>query len=168
MPRIGIALLTFTLAVLLSACGAGLNAETRQIKQVTDGVEGAISTDQYEIKVRNLLVVETVEKAGVIVGTIVNTADTDDALLGLAVNAQVATITGTTTLAKNTPVIFEGESANAKAVIPFLEVVAGQNVTITLFFARAGELTLNAVVRDQRDDYAGISAQMQAVTTSNN
>ena len=99
-----------------------------------------------------------------IVGTLINTSDTDDALLGVAINAQVATLSGNRTLSKNSPIIFEGASANAKAVVPSLDVVAGQNVTVTLFFARGGELTLTAIVRDQRDDYAGITAQMEAVT----
>ena len=49
-------------------------------------------------------------------------------------------------------------------MVASLDVVAGQNVTVTLFFARGGELTLTAIVRDQRDDYAGITAQMEAVT----
>ena len=164
MRRTGIALLTLVLALSLTACGAGFNAETRNITQVTDGVEGAIINDQSEIKVRNLLIVETAEKAGVIVGTIINTSDTDDELLGMAVNTQVATVSGKRIVSNNSPIIFEGVSANAKAVVPLLDVVAGQNVSVTLFFARGGELTLTAIVRDQRDDYAGITAQMEAVT----
>jgi len=166
MRRTGIALLTLTLVLSLTACGTGFNAETRNITQITDGVEGAIINNQSEIKVRNLLIVETAEKAGVIVGTLINTSDTDDALLGLAVNAKVATLSGNTTLSKNSPIIFEGTSANAKAVVASLDVVAGQNVTVTLFFARGGELTLTAIVRDQRDTYAGITAQMDTVTTA--
>ena len=164
MRRTGIALLTLTLVLSLTACGTGFNAETRNITQVTDGVEGAIINDQSEIKIRNLLIVETAEKAGVIVGTIINTSDTDDELLGMAVNTQVATVSGKRIVSNNSPIIFEGVSANAKAVVPLLDVVAGQNVSVTLFFARGGELTLTAIVRDQRDDYAGITAQMEAVT----
>ena len=164
MRRTGIALLTLTLVLSLTACGTGFNAETRNITQVTDGVEGAIINNQSEIKVRNLLIVETAEKAGVIVGTIINTSDTDDELLGMAVNTQVATVSGKRIVSNNSPIIFEGVSANAKAVVPLLDVVAGQNVSVTLFFARGGELTLTAIVRDQRDDYAGITAQMEAVT----
>jgi copper(I)-binding protein len=166
MRRTGIALMTLVLALSLTACGAGFNAETRNSTQVTDGVEGAIINDQSEIKVRNLLIVETAEKAGVIVGTLLNTSDTDDALLGVAINSKVATLTGNTTLSKNSPIIFEGASANAKAVVAFLDVAAGQNVTVTLFFARGGKLTLTAIVRDQRDTYAGISAEIKAVTTT--
>ena len=158
MRRVLTALLIATLAVSLSGCGAGLNAETRNLKQVTDGVEATVNTDGNNIKVVNLLVVETAQGAGVIVGTLVNSMDQEDALLGLAINGQIATVTGTSTLAKNTPVIFEGPSANAKAVVPVLGAKAGESIEVRLFFARAGEVTVQAIIRDQRDDYAGITA----------
>ena len=152
------ALLIATLAVSLSGCGAGLNAETRKLKQVTDGVEATVNTDGNNIKVVNLLVVETAEGAGVLVGTLVNSLDQEDALLGVAINGQIASLTGSNVLAKNKPVIFEGPSANIKAVVPALGAKAGQRVQVTMFFARAGEVTVQAIIRDQRDDYAGITA----------
>ena len=158
MRRVLTTLLIATLTVSLSGCGAGLNAETRNLKQVTDGIDTAITTDGNNIKVVNLLVVETAEGAGVLVGTLVNSMDQADALLGLAINGQVATVTGTNSLAKNTPVIFEGPSANAKAVVPVLGAKAGQSVQVTMFFARAGQVTVQAIIRDQRDTYAGITA----------
>ena len=158
MRRVVTALLIATLAVSLSGCGAGLNAETRNLKQVTDGVEAAITTNGNNIKVVNLLIVETAAGAGVLVGTLVNSMDQEDTLLGLAINGQVATLTGTNALAKNTPVIFEGPTANAKAVVPVLGAKAGQRVQVTMFFARAGEVSVQAIIRDQRDDYAGITA----------
>jgi hypothetical protein len=158
MRRVVTALLIATLAVSLSGCGAGLNAETRNLKQVTDGVEAAITTNGNNIKVVNLLIVETAAGAGVLVGTLVNSMDQEDTLLGLAINGQVATLTGTNALAKNTPVIFEGPRANAKAVVPVLGAKAGESIQVTLFFARAGEVTVQAIIRDQRDDYAGITA----------
>jgi hypothetical protein len=76
----------------------------------------------------------------------------------VAINGQVATVTGSNVLAKNKPVIFEGPSANAKAVVPVLGAKAGESIQVTLFFARAGEVTVQAIIRDQRDDYAGITA----------
>jgi len=158
MPRVVTALLIATLTVSLSGCGAGLNAETRNLKQVTDGVEATVNTDGNNIKVVNLLIVETAAGAGVLVGTLVNSMDQEDTLLGLAINGQVATLTGTNALAKNTPVIFEGPRANAKAVVPVLGAKAGESIQVTLFFARAGEVTVQAIIRDQRDDYAGITA----------
>jgi len=158
MRRVLTALLIATLTVSLSGCGAGLNAETRNIKQVTDGVEARVNTNGNNIKVVNLLVVETAQGAGVLVGTLVNSMDQEDALLGVAINGQVATVTGSNVLAKNKPVVFEGPSANIKAVVPVLGAKAGQSVQVTMFFARAGQVTVQAIIRDQRDTYAGITA----------
>ena len=158
MRRALTALLIATLAISLSGCGAGLNAETRNLKQVTDGVEATVNTEGNNIKVVNLLVVETAEGAGVLVGTLVNSLDQEDALLGVAMNGQIASVTGSNVLVKNKPVIFEGPSANIKAVVPTLGAKAGQRVQVTMFFARAGEVSVQAIIRDQRDDYAGITA----------
>ena len=158
MRRVLIALITSVLALTLTACGAGLNASTRQVKQVTDGVEGAITKDDNKIKIRNLLVVATAEGAGVLVGTVINDNPAEDALLGVAINGQVATVTGTNSVSLNTPIIFEGASANAKAVVPILGAAAGSQVSVTLFFARAGGITVQAIIRDPVDVYAGITA----------
>lgn len=166
MHRILSVLVIASLAVGLTGCGAGLNASTRQIAQVTDGVEAAVKNDQNNIKVVNLLVVAAPSDYAVLVGTIVNANDQADTLLGLAINGAVATITGTTVLLKNTPIIFEGESANAKAVLSGFVGKPGTRVMVTLFFARAGELTLDALVRDAADEYAGISAVVAAAVAT--
>lgn len=158
MPRTGIALLTLTLVLSLTACGAGLNASTREMKQVTDGVEASISTNGNLIKLLNILVVETADGAGVLVGTVINSLAAEDALLGVTINGVVATLTGTNSLPQNSPIHFEGESANAKAIVPGLNVKAGQHVPVTMFFARAGEITVLAIVRDRRGDFAGVTA----------
>jgi hypothetical protein len=158
MRRTVTALIIAVLTVSLSGCGAGLNASTRNIKQVTDGVEASITTGGNNIKLVNILVVATPEGAGVLVGTVVNSMPDEDALLGIAINGQVATVTGTNSLVKNSPVIFEGPSANAKAVVGVLGLKAGQRVQVVMFFAHAGEVTLQAIIRDQRDTYAGITA----------
>ena len=158
MRRTGIALLSLTLALSLTACGAGFNASTRQVKQVTDGVEGAVTSDGNNIKVRNVLVVETAEGAGVLIGTVVNNQPTEDALLGVAINGVVATVTGTNSLPQNSPISFEGAMANAKAVVPVLNAKAGTHVQVTMFFARAGEITVSTLVRAQSDTYAGVTA----------
>lgn len=158
MRRIIIALISSALALTLSACGAGFNASTRQVSQVTDGVEGAITADGNNIKLRNILVVQTAEGAGVLVGTLVNENPDDDALLGVAINGKVATLTGKNTVNENLPVTFEGTSANAKAVVPVLEAAAGAHVQVTMFFAHAGQITVQAIVCAQLDSYAGVTA----------
>jgi copper(I)-binding protein len=148
----------FALSVSLTGCGAGLNAATRQIAQVTDGVEANVINEQNNIRVVNLLVVATADQNAVLVGTIVNAKDAPDTLLGVAINGSVATLTGTTTLEKNAPVIFEGDSANAKAVLPGFTVAPGIRVPVVLFFARAGEVTLDALVRGATDIYANVTS----------
>jgi copper(I)-binding protein len=158
MRRTLTALLIALLAISLSGCGAGTNAATRNTNQVTDGVEAAITADGIKIKLVNILVVATTEGAGVLVGTIVNSMPDEDALLGIAINGQVATVTGSNSLMQNKPIIFEGPSTNAKAVVATLGATAGQNVQVTMFFARAGEVNVKAIIRDQRDTYAGITA----------
>jgi hypothetical protein len=67
-------------------------------------------------------------------------------------------LTGTTTLLKNAPVIFEGDSANAKAVSPGFILPAGVQTSVTLFFARAGEITVDALVREATDIYANVTS----------
>jgi len=146
------------LAVSLSGCGAGQNASTRQVKQVTDGVEASITTDGNNIKIVNLLIVAAPGGNAVLVGTVINNGDNDDALLGVAINGSTANYSGNSVLPKNTPIIFEGNSANAKAVLAGFGGSAGSRVKVGLFFARAGEITLDAIVRDTRDTYAGVTA----------
>jgi copper(I)-binding protein len=148
----------FALSVSLTGCGAGLNAATRQIAQVTDGVESNVINEQNNLRVVNLLVVATADQNAVLVGTIVNAKDAPDTLLGVAINGSVATLTGTTTLEKNAPVIFEGDSANAKAVVPGFTVAPGIRVPVVLFFARAGEVTVDALVREAADIYANVTS----------
>jgi copper(I)-binding protein len=158
MRRTGIAVLSLTLALSLTACGAGFNASTRQVKQVTDGVEGTISTNDNLVKAVNILVVATNDGAGVLVGTIINSRPTEDALLGVAINGVVATVTGNSSLKQNSPITFEGDSANAKAVVPALNLKAGTHVQVTMFFARAGELTVSTLVYSQIEKYEAVTA----------
>jgi len=166
MRRTLTALAIGTLAISLTGCGTGVNASTRQVNQVTDGVEAAITTDGNKIKVVNLLVVAAEGGYGVLVGTIVNQSDSEDALLGVAINGSTVAYTGNNVLPKNTPIIFEGESANAKAVLAGFGAPAGSRVKVGLFFARAGSMTVDAIVRDTRDTYAGVTAGGTLVTAS--
>jgi copper(I)-binding protein len=148
----------FAVSVSLTGCGAGLNASTRQITQVTDGVEANVINEQNNIRVVNLLVVATADQSAVLVGTIVNAKDAPDTLLGVAINGSVAALTGTTSLLKNVPIIFEGDSANAKAVSSGFLLPAGVQTSVTLFFSRAGEITVEALVRGATDIYANVTS----------
>jgi hypothetical protein len=166
MRRIFSAVVIAALAISLSGCAAGNNASTRQVKQVTDGVEGSITKDGNNIKILNLLVVAVGGGNAVLVGTIINNADAEDALLGIAINGTTLEYTGTNTLPKNTPIIFEGDRANAKAVLGSFGGTAGSNVKVSLFFAKAGAITLDAIVREAKNEYAGISGAIDVSMVS--
>ena len=106
-----------TVSVLsLSACGAtGPDSPTRNIKQVTDGVEG----QSGQILIRDLLLVAQPDGSAVIIGTFLNHGQNADALTGITVNNIPAKLSAASfPLVLNTPVIFSGDSANASGRVP--------------------------------------------------
>jgi copper(I)-binding protein len=157
--KVAILSLTSVLALTLTSCAAGPNAETRLTNKVTDGNEIVLTENGNNIRVSNLLLVATSDSAAVVVGHIVNRIEENDALLTISSNGIPAIITGETVLRANAPLHFEGESANVKAVIYGVNFVVGTNVKLTLGFARAGIVTVNVLVRDQSEIYADITSQ---------
>ena len=165
IKKFSIALITSALALSLTACtGAGPDAATRMIKRVTDGNEAIVKTNGNDLSISNLLLVATEDGSAVVVGTIVNYLETPDTLLGISAGGVQANITGEKELRQNEPIRFEGDVATSKAVFPAVGAEAGKNITLTLAFARAGLVTLNAIIRDQRDDYAGITTGAKLAT----
>ena len=156
--KISIALITSALALTLTGCyGAGPNAETRLIKRVTDGAEVILKENGTNISVSNLLLVATEDGSAVVIGTFVNYSEENDSLVGLSVNGIPAVITGETVLKQDQPIRFEGESATTKGVFSAVGAEPGVNVPLTLTFERAGQVTKNVIVRDQRDAYANVT-----------
>jgi len=166
MRRIFTIISALLIATTLTACGAGQNAATRNITQVTDGAELKITQNGSAIKIVNLLLVATENGDAVVVGTIVNQGAETDQLLGIAVGGNTATLTGDTTLAQNAPLRFEGESANVKAVFSGVTPVAGRHVKLSLGFARAGLITAEVIIRDKRDDYKDIVSNPTEINAS--
>jgi hypothetical protein len=166
MRRIFTIISALLIATTLTACGAGQNAATRNITQVTDGVDLKISQNDSAIKIVNLLLVATENGDAVVVGTIVNQGAETDQLLGIAVGGNTAKITGDTTLAQNAPLRFEGESANVKAVFSGVTPVPGRHVKLSLGFARAGMITAEVIIRDKRDDYKDIVSNPTEINAS--
>jgi copper(I)-binding protein len=124
---------------------------------VTDGNEATVKTNGSDLAIANLLLVATEDGSAVVVGTIVNYKDEADALLGISAGGTSATLTGEQNLLRDKPIRFEGDSANAKAVFAGVGAVAGKNVQLQLAFARAGVVTVNAIIRDKRDTYANVT-----------
>ena len=150
IKRIQKLLVLTLLAATLTACGSGRTAETRMIKQVTDGVEA----QSAEIRLRNVLIVKTATNDAVLVGTLVSWSDEPDAITGISINNIPATLSeGRFDLVKNKPVIFVGDSANADAYIPGLNKVAGERIPVTFNFATAAPVTVDALVLNSEGFY---------------
>jgi hypothetical protein len=152
-------LIIAVLAISLTGCGAGPNASSRLIKKVTDGQEADIKKDGNSISLRNFVLVSLADGSAVVVGTIINRGANEDALLGLAIPGIQAQITGTSTIASNGVLTFEGDVANVKAVIPGANLKPGTHTDLSLFFGNAGEITLDVLVQKPEGIYAGITSQ---------
>jgi len=138
------------ISTLVTSCGSGQNAVTRNFKQVTDGVEA----QSDEIRLRNVLIVKTDANDAVLVGTLVGWSDEPDAITGISINNIPATLSaGSFALVKNKPVIFVGDSTNADAYIPGLNKVAGERIPVTFTFATASPVTVDALVLNSEGFY---------------
>ena len=83
IKNIVVATISLTLIATLSGCGAGPNAATRLINQVTDGAEAKVRNADSDLMIANFLLVATEDGSAVVVGTIINRAPREDALLGI-------------------------------------------------------------------------------------
>ena len=138
------------ISTLVTSCGSGQNAVTRNFKQVTDGVEA----QSAEIRLRNVLIVKTDANDAVLVGTLVSWSDEPDAITGISINNIPATLSaGSFDLVKNKPVIFVGDSTNADAYIAGLNKVAGERIPVTFSFATASPVTVDALVLNSEGFY---------------
>ena len=162
-------LATILVSVLaLTGCGAsGSGAPTRNIKQVTDGVEGQSGS----IDIRDIVIVAQPDGSGTIVGTFINEGSSSDALTGITVDGNAAKLSAPSfDLVQNTPVIFSGDSANATGSVAALKAVAGSRVNVVMTFAHAAPLTLSALVRAKSDyfgDVGGTPAPTPSPSASN-
>jgi hypothetical protein len=152
-------LIIAALAISLTGCGAGPNATTRLTKKVTDGQEAEIKKDANKIVLRNFVLVALQDGSAVVVGTVINGGENEDALLAIAIPGIQAQITGTSTIAPNGVITFEGDIANVKAVIPGANLKPGTHADLSLFFGNAGEITLDVLIQKPEGIYAGITSQ---------
>jgi hypothetical protein len=149
IKRIQKLLVLIVVAATLTGCGSGRTAETRMIKQVTDGVEG----QSNEIRVRNLLIVKNELSEGILVGTLVNWSDEVDAITGISINNLPTTVSSSRLeLRKNKPVIFAGESANADAAAVITQSI-GQRIPVIITFEKAAPITLDALIVENVEWY---------------
>jgi len=148
-------LATVLVSVLaLTGCGAsGAGAPTRNIKQVTDGVEAQSGS----VYIRDFLLVAQPDGSAAIVGTFINEEANTNSLTGITVGGIKATIAAPSfDLAQNSPIIFSGDSANATGTVPGLNAVAGTRVDVEVSFAHSPSVKLSALVRAKSDYFASV------------
>ncbi len=152
--KLAIATVALLSAGLLSGCtAAGKDAPTSKIRQVTDGVE----KDTGTLKLRDFVLVAQPDGSAVLVGTVVNEDMTPDAISSISANGIAGTITGTVALAQNAPVIFSGDSANAHATFPGLNLTPGARADVTVTFGKTPGIKFSVLVREKSDIFASVA-----------
>ena len=139
-------------SMLLTGCAAGGQAPTRIIKQVTDGVE----KDLGDLKLRNVKVVALPDGTGTLIAFIVNHSDVADSLAAVTINGQRAEIATEVGLLRNKPMMFEGDSANAKGKVAVLGAKPGYRVPVVFYFEKGGKVELDALVVANTGFYSSI------------
>ena len=151
------ALLVVASLFLLTGCGAGPNAPTRLINQVTDGVEANVG----DIKLVHVLLVKQDDGSAVLVGTALNNGSSPDQITSLSANGISAQIQpASLVITPQTPLTFAGDSANALAVFPGLNVKPGRHVNLQLALAKSGSVTLEVLVRDKDGEFANVGTTL--------
>ena len=143
------------LIVGLAGCSAsGPNAETRNIRQVTDGVEGTSGA----IRALNVLLVNQEDGSAVLVGTFVNSGEEPDAITSITANGVLGEISVSTLDEPSGPAIFEGDSKNSSARFPALNARTSDHVELEVSFANSGPMKLSALVRAKAAEYANVGS----------
>jgi len=139
---------------LLTSCGAnGQGAPTRNIKQVTDGIE----KDSGSIFARNVLLVAQPDGSAVLVGTFINEGTTADVLNSISISGTALKFDKPSyALVQNKPVIFSGPTANAHAVIAGLNATPGSRVKMDITYGTTPGITVDVLVREKDAIYANV------------
>jgi hypothetical protein len=153
---------TVAIATMVTGCASGQMAQTRLIKQVTDGVEA----QSDEIRLRNVKVIKSSTGEGILIGTLVNWSDKTDAITSVSINNLPATYTAETSeLLRNKPITFVGQVANADAFIENLDKTPGYRIPVTFTFANAAPVTLDTLIVNGDGIYENLERYGKAVTT---
>ena len=157
------ALVGLTIALLslslLTGCAAGPNAATRLITQVTDGVEG----EAGPVKLRNFTLVLQPDSSVVLVGTIVNQDEIEDAVLAVGINGERAKVWADGGEVESLPLIINGPqhlagpSATAYVYLDSFAVKAGYRVPVEVILQRGGIVELDVLVRERDLEFADVS-----------
>ena len=152
---------TIAIATTVTGCASGQMAQTRLIKQVTDGVEA----QSDEIRLRNVKVIKSSTGEGILIGTLVNWSDKTDAITSITINNLPTIYTAkTSALLKNKPITFVGQVANADAFIQNLDKTPGYRIPVTFTFASAAPVTLDTLIVNGDGIYENLERYGQVAT----
>jgi hypothetical protein len=140
------------LILALTGCAAGPDAMTRNLRQVTDGVEGVSGS----IKALNVLLVTQEDGSAVLVGTFVNSGEEREAITAITANGILGEISVSPLDESSGPAIFEGDSKNSSARFPGLNAKASDHVDLVVSFANSGPLKLSPLVRAKAAEFANV------------
>jgi hypothetical protein len=132
-------------ATVLAACGTGLDAQTQQWYDPTDGTSTDPQTSLDAMAVRDLIVVSDGTDARVL-ATVVNTTDREDEVVDVLVDGESARLRGDF-LAAPSSVLRIGEPADTVAQVDGVGVEPGFLTEVEIRFASAPSVTLESVVR---------------------
>lgn len=138
--------------LLVTACGAGLHAQTLQPYSPGDGV----ATRTGDLRLLNVLVVADGSGSGVLSLTIVNEATRDNSLTDITSPDGTVDLTGTRDLPAGRAVRF-GAETEPSATITDLKKQPGQTITLKLTFARVEPITVDTVVVPAKGFYASLT-----------
>lgn len=143
----------------LTGCAAGPNASTRLITQVTDGVEG----ESGAVKLRNFTLVLQPDNSVVLVGTVVNQDEIDDAVLAIGINGKRAKLwanggeVDALPLTLNRPQTLAGPSATAYAYLEQFDLKPGYRAPVEVILQRGGIVELDVIVRERDLEFSDVS-----------
>jgi hypothetical protein len=132
-------------AVALTACGTGLDAQTQEWYDPTDGTSTDPQTSLDAMAVRDLLVVSDGTDARVL-ATVVNTTAEEDEVVEVLVDGKQAELDGDFVAAPGS-VLRIGEPADTVAQVDRVGVEPGLLTDVEIRFASAPSVTLEAIVR---------------------
>ncbi|MGW4381109.1 DUF461 domain-containing protein [Kitasatospora sp. NPDC004531] len=171
LRRGAVAALVLAAIVPLSACAAGNDADTLQIKP-----DNAATSIDNAVKLNNIVVVAPAGSAGeysgpvAVTANIANTAPKDDLVLtGVKVGGTAAALTDengapvTRIVVKaGESVLLGGKSGAANAQVPSAKLSVGGYTETTFTFEKAGEVSANANVQPASGLYEGFGPQVKA------
>ena len=138
----------------LSGCAIGFNSGTSQQKASGNG----LTTNVESLQLRNMTVVADTNNpnSGVLIGTIINTADTDNALIGVAAARTVVAVgqTNVALMAKSATTL--NSSPDTTVALNGL-LTPGTYVNLQLMFADGTTIPASLMVVLNEDIYADVT-----------